>query len=133
MSNLTLLNEIAATDRTFQRVGDQWIGKCLICRAPMRFDAGNGEGATVEHILPRTAGGSNDLHNLGLAHPACNWEKGRNWDSKKASRRRADPQKYAALVDRLLLERQQRWRDPLSLAAILAIARRSYHTYRAQW
>lgn len=107
-----MLNDIAATDRTFRLVGEEWIGKCLICRAPLRFDATTGEGVTIEHIVPRSGGGDNDLLNLGLAHPACNWEKGRNWDSRKANRRRAAPQKYTALVERLLAERKQRWREP---------------------
>ncbi len=106
------MNEIAATDRTFQQEGGEWVGKCLICSGPLRFDAHTGEGATVEHIVPRTAGGGNDLLNLGLAHPACNWEKGRNWDRRQARRRRADPAKYAALVERLLAERLRRWRPP---------------------
>ncbi len=111
MSTVTLMNEIAATDRTFSKEGGQWVGKCIICRGPLRFDASSGEGATIEHIVPRAGGGDNDLLNLGLAHPPCNWEKGRNWDRRQAHRRRADPQKYDAIVGRLLAERRRRWRN----------------------
>ena len=38
------------------------------------FDAETGEGATIEHILPRSLGGANDLLNLGIAHQQCNGE-----------------------------------------------------------
>lgn len=111
MATVETMNEIAATDNTFTRVGREWLGKCIICRAPLRFDALTGDGATIEHILPRSGGGDNRLLNLGLAHFACNAEKGRNWDRKQARRRRADPDKYDAIVARMLAERQRRWRE----------------------
>lgn len=106
------MNTIAATDRTFSRVDGDWAGKCIICGGPLRFDAKTGEGATIEHIVPRAGGGDNELLNLGLAHFACNAEKGRNWDRKQARRRRAEPEKYAAMVGRMLAERKRRWRAP---------------------
>ena len=53
---------------------------------------------------------SNDLRNLGITHPRCNAEKGRNWDSGKRSH--AQPERYAAIVARLRDERTRRWRDP---------------------
>ena len=40
---------------------------CFYCPEPMV----NGE-TTIEHLLSRTHGGSNHLHNLALAHDACN-------------------------------------------------------------
>jgi 5-methylcytosine-specific restriction endonuclease McrA len=106
----SLKEQIARTDNTFELAGRSWIGKCLICNGRLTFDAVTGFGANVEHIVPRTDGGSNDLHNLGLTHPRCNGEKGRNWDNRKA--RPADPARYQALVTRLLERRRQRWRDP---------------------
>jgi 5-methylcytosine-specific restriction endonuclease McrA len=108
--NSGLLNALAETDRTFSRAGGSWVGKCLICGGPLRFDAGTGEGATVEHILPRSLGGGNELLNLGIAHARCNSEKGRRWDPRR--QHRADPTRYVALVERLLAERQRRWREP---------------------
>ena len=68
MAYIDLITEIAESDSTFERVGDDWIGKCLICSAPLRFDARTGGGATIEHIIPRKGGGTDDLLNLGLAH-----------------------------------------------------------------
>ncbi len=109
MGGATLLNAIAETDATFRREGTSWIGKCIICRGPIRFDAVTGEGATVEHIRPRSLGGGSDPLNLGVAHRRCNGEKGRRWDPRRRHRR--DPDAYAALVGRLLAERARRWRD----------------------
>jgi 5-methylcytosine-specific restriction endonuclease McrA len=110
MSNAAQLNAIAATDVTFARDGDGWTGKCLICGGPLRFSASTGEGATVEHIWPRSLGGTNELRNLGIAHPSCNGEKGRHWDQKRRHRARRD--EYAALIERFRAERARRWREP---------------------
>jgi 5-methylcytosine-specific restriction endonuclease McrA len=103
-------NRIAETDSTFHYEDGFWTGKCLICRGWLRFDAQSGFGANIEHIQPRSLGGSNDLLNLGLTHPGCNGEKGRRWDTKR--RHRHAPDAYRALVQRLLDERQRRWREP---------------------
>lgn len=111
MNSRELMEKIAATDRTFQREGSRWTGKCLICGGWLTFEARTGHGANVEHIVPRSRGGTNDLLNLGLTHPGCNHEKGARWDA----RRRADPERYRAIVDRLLTERRRRWRDAKAL------------------
>ena len=109
MRSVDLLNRIAATDATFALSEGTWTGKCLICNGWVSFDARTGFGANVEHIVPRTLGGSNDLDNLGITHPRCNGEKGRHWDAR---RRTADPARYEEIVGRLLAERRRRWRDP---------------------
>lgn len=105
-----LMNRIAETDATFQRMGRDWAGKCLICGGPVRFDAQTGVGATIEHIVPRTLGGGNDLRNLGITHARCNGEKGRHWDAGRG--RRTDPDRYRSIVERLRDERARRWREP---------------------
>ena len=110
MRTARLMGRIAATDRTFTFHDGEWVGKCLICGGPLRFDAETGDGANIEHILPRTLGGGNDLRNLGITHPRCNGEKGRNWDSGR--RRRGQPDRYQLLVGRLLAQRALRWRPP---------------------
>lgn len=98
---------MAETDATFTRQGRLWVGKCLICNGPLAFDAYTGEGATLEHILARSRGGTDDPRNLGIAHASCNAEKGRRWDKK-----RSRPQEeYEALVHRFHERRQQRWRE----------------------
>lgn len=105
--------EIVATDRTFERVdhkgSEAWMGKCLHCNAHL-FIALSGEPisrATIEHILPKTAGGSEDLDNLGLACARCNHEKGIRHD-----RRTRKSERSADLVEKLLSKRRTRWRDP---------------------
>ncbi len=110
-----LLNRIAETDATFTRQGSYWVGRCLICGAPLRFDARTGEGASVEHITARSLGGTNDLLNLGITHARCNHEKGRNWDPKQRHRASRDRQaRYDEIVARLHAERLRRWREPVS-------------------
>jgi 5-methylcytosine-specific restriction endonuclease McrA len=109
MSHADLMNRVAATDSTFARRDDVWIGRCLICGGPLRFDARTGEGATIEHITPRSLGGTNDLVNLGIAHRRCNGEKGLHWDPRRRHQRQRE--RYAALLQRLSAERRRRWRD----------------------
>ncbi len=108
MAAPTLMEQIARTDNTFSHVDGSWVGKCLICNGRLSFDARTGYGANVEHIVPRTEGGTNSLLNLGLTHPRCNGEKGRNWDNRKARPR--DRDRYDALVARELARRKERWR-----------------------
>ena len=47
---------------------------CWRCRKPMRFEGppNCGKAATIEHILPRSKGGGDELANLCLCHPGCN-------------------------------------------------------------
>lgn len=106
--NADVLNHIAETDSAFQRQGDCWVGRCIICNSPIRFEVATGEGATVEHIIPRSRGGGNDPLNLGIAHGRCNAEKGRRWDPARRHRGRQD--QYAALTERILRERARRFR-----------------------
>ncbi|HEX6800554.1 MAG TPA: HNH endonuclease [Ktedonobacterales bacterium] len=110
MTTAERMAEIARTDSTFALHDGHWVGRCLICGGPLRFEVRTGEGANIEHIMPRTLGGDNDLRNLGITHPRCNAEKGRNWDSGK--RTRQQPERYAAIVGRLRDERMRRWRGP---------------------
>jgi len=113
MPTIDMMNRIAATDATFTRQGTSWVGKCLICNGPVGFDASTGAGANIEHILPRSLGGSGELLNLGITHARCNAEKGRRWDPKRRHRGGTDrSERYQALVERLLAERRARWRDP---------------------
>lgn len=109
MSRTDLMNRIAATDSTFVLRDNMWVGCCLICGGPVCFDALTGGGATIEHIFPRSLGGTSDLKNLGIAHSRCNGEKGRRWDPRR--RHRANPDRYEALLQRLAAERLRRWRE----------------------
>ncbi|WP_422929434.1 HNH endonuclease [Singulisphaera sp. PoT] len=107
MKTVDKLALAAKTDRTFTLKGDLWVGKCLICNGPIAFDAGTGEGATLEHIRARGRGGSEELENLAVVHWECNNEKGRRWDPKH----RRDVSEYETFIERLLERRRQRWRE----------------------
>lgn len=108
-SHADLMRRVAETDSTFALKDGLWAGRCLICGGPLCFDEWTGDGATIEHILPRSLGGANDLRNLGIAHMRCNNEKGRHWDPRRRHLARQD--RYAELLQRLLTERERRWRE----------------------
>lgn len=112
-SNHRRILAIVETDRTFERHevrGRQvWLGKCLHCNSHLAVSL-EGEPisrATVEHILPRTAGGDDALENLGLACARCNAQKGVRIDRLPTSH-----PKFVAMVERLRERRRKRWREP---------------------
>lgn len=60
-----------------ERDGD----KCQICRRDIRFDLPSGpkgdtRGPSIDHIVPRSKGGDDDLANLRLTHWGCNRSRG---------------------------------------------------------
>ena len=54
-----------------QRDGDD----CWRCKRPMRFDLPRSHelAPTLEHLLPKSKGGTMALDNLCLCHGRCNW------------------------------------------------------------
>lgn len=108
-SHADLMRRTAETDSTFALNGEVWVGRCLICGGPVCLDGRTGDGATIEHIQPRSLGGTNDLKNLGIAHIRCNNEKGRCRDPRRRHFTKQD--RYAALLQRLQTERGRRWRQ----------------------
>ena len=104
---------IVATDSTFVRAayreGQAWIGKCLHCGAHLvvGLDGEPISRATIEHIHPRSHGGTDELRNLGLACARCNAQKGVRHDS-----RRKGDSRLAEVVAKLAEKRLARWREP---------------------
>lgn len=104
---------IIATDNTFERTEhrgrEAWLGKCLHCNAHLLvgLDGEPISRATIEHIVPQTAGGTDALTNLALACARCNHGKGRRHDPHYQRDARAQE-----LVERLLARRRERWRAP---------------------
>lgn len=86
-----------------------WVGKCLHCdtRLALAEDGEPISRATVEHIVPRSAGGTDDPASLAIACARCTHEKGRRWDPRYATDPRA-----REIAARLLVKRRRRWRDP---------------------
>ena len=105
----TLVLGIVATDRTFGRDArvDGYVGKCIHCRTKLVVSSRGETAATLEHVLPQSHGGTDDLRNLALACARCNHEKGLRHDVRRAN----DPI-FVELLTRLREERAKRWREP---------------------
>jgi len=58
---------------------------CWHCGNPMRFGPPHniGKSATIEHLLPRSLGGTGQLDNLRLCHVGCNRHLGANPPDQK--------------------------------------------------
>ncbi len=109
--NRQRLLAIVATDATFERAlvrGEPaWVGKCIHCQARLVVGLdGQADGvATIEHIVPRTHGGGDDLENLAVACARCTALKGKRLDH----RRREDPT-LSQVIETLRARRLARWR-----------------------
>ncbi|MEO1267675.1 MAG: HNH endonuclease [Myxococcota bacterium] len=103
----------AATDRTFKRTHTRGsatlTGKCIHCNRKMTLDLDGTplSKATLEHIVPRTHGGTHGLHNLAVACSSCNGQKGRRHDHKRWN----DP-RLQHVIQTLQERRRDRWRPP---------------------
>lgn len=76
-----------ATKRNQLRMRDG--DNCWICGEPMRFAPGNGldpEFATLDHVIPKSRGGTAALSNLKLAHGRCNLARGNSEASDTISK-----------------------------------------------
>ena len=83
---MNTLLDIIAQDNTFElseyRDKIVWVGKCIQCNRKLYItQEGNAiSEATIEHIIPRCHGGSNEINNLAIACKGCNNYKGRTVD-----------------------------------------------------
>ena len=112
-----LLLWCAATDRSFElaqvagNAGTAVLtGKCIHCgaRHVIDLDGRPRTRASVEHIVPRHHGGTDDLRNLAIACERCNYAKGTRLDA----RRRDDPT-LGRVIATLQARRAERMRPPL--------------------
>lgn len=75
---------VCSTSQEFLTLWTAQSGLCALCSEPMlrnRFDAPHArvwakQRATVDHIIPRSKGGTDAAENLQLAHARCNKVKG---------------------------------------------------------
>ncbi len=113
MRNHDLVLAIVQTDRTFElalvRGKEAWVGKCIHCNKHLvvGLDGRPVSRATVEHIRPRSHGGTDALENVALACAGCNHDKGSRHD-----RKRPGDAKLEEIVTRLGERRRARWREP---------------------
>jgi 5-methylcytosine-specific restriction endonuclease McrA len=103
---------IIATDHTFKKKlisynKEIWIGKCIFCNKKLCINLQGipDDNVTIEHIIPKSKGGTNDLENLALACSRCNNEKGIRHDINKANKQRA-----FEVIEKLKEKRMKRWR-----------------------
>lgn len=81
---------IVKSDSTFEQRdvrGERlWVGRCFHCGASLVAGLrGETFGATIEHIVPRGQGGTEELMNLALACARCNQRKGASLDARPAA------------------------------------------------
>lgn len=73
-------------------------GLCCICRHPMvypkpvigrkpKFFQRQPDEATIEHVVPKRAGGKNRVGDVRLAHRQCNSEDGGRWEKQRQAHR----------------------------------------------
>ena len=109
----------AATDATFElaRIGDRTVlaGRCIHCTRKLAIDLeGNPLGQeTVEHIIPRTHGGTDAIENLAIACSRCNQGKGARLDP-----RRWEDETLQRVIAGLQARRAERMRPPLEGLAL---------------
>lgn len=116
-ARVELVLAVVETDNTFVQIIDEdgsklWCGKCIHCNSNVVVSVSGKTSATLEHIRPLTAGGTEDLENLALAHPECNNEKGIRHDRWVGNGGRADE-----ITNALLIKRRSRWRERQQNAA----------------
>lgn len=70
-----------ARARVFARILIRDGDLCAICRQTLNFEHQDPHflAPTLDHIIPRSKGGSNRLENLQLAHKSCNERRGNDW------------------------------------------------------
>src|SRR5581483_12305324 len=84
--------------------GHLFIAPCCYCRQVFLINE-----LTIEHLVPRTLGGTNQDSNIALACAPCNHRKGQEaWEIKKClAKKRYQDEQYSAQYSR------EDWSSPL--------------------
>jgi 5-methylcytosine-specific restriction endonuclease McrA len=56
--------------KTYERESRDGVVSCFVCRAHVPWPD-----ATLEHIIARSLGGTNERSNLAISHAACNFSR----------------------------------------------------------
>lgn len=79
---------IVHSDIEASKTDNGWYVPCIHCGRKLFVDNDGETFATVEHIVPRCQGGTNDLSNTALACETCNNEKSLTHDNSSSERSR---------------------------------------------
>jgi len=90
----TKAKKISSGSRTRARLAIVYT-TCIWCKGPFTFV----DPPTIEHLVPKSAGGSNKWHNLAAAHESCNGYRSNDPQLKrvaewKATLQRDPPKQY---------------------------------------
>jgi 5-methylcytosine-specific restriction endonuclease McrA len=100
---------VVAADNTFSQSAVRgvlhWVGKCIHCQAKVLVSLTGETAATLEHIEPKTHGGTDAPENLAIACARCNHGKGMRLDHRK----RSDPT-LTKVIETLSARRLERLR-----------------------
>jgi 5-methylcytosine-specific restriction endonuclease McrA len=120
--NHALILWCAATDATTRRVvarGSEGLeARCIHCNTALWVGLDGSTGATLEHIVPRSHGGGNDLTNLAIACARCNHEKGSRHDDRGLEDAHA-----REIIEALQKRRRERLRPPIEGLALPPLPR----------
>ena len=98
-----LVLQIVNTDLSFVMSDDGWIGPCIHCNRKYVVEKDGSTMFTIEHIVPKGQGGTDDLKNLALSCKTCNNDKGLTHDQKTN-------QRSQEVIERLLKKRAKNWK-----------------------
>ena len=138
------MNTATKSNNTTKRikVANRYQWRCYWCSCGLRREIGYQNSATIEHLVPKSAGGPDSVWNLAAACRRCNFTRGvtpaeefallakpftvdkrseeeaRNAD-KKAQRRAANDAAIARKAARLSPKPQSRWRYTAAKAAAM--------------
>jgi 5-methylcytosine-specific restriction endonuclease McrA len=77
---------ISHGDNKRRRLAERDGAQCWLCKGP--FELKGPLKATIDHIIPRSLGGTDRMDNLKLAHRLCNRKRGSEDPNSPSTRRR---------------------------------------------
>ena len=90
--NLEATSSSEANRKWKQSIKEHWNYECAYC--------GNKENLTLDHIIPRSRGGSNNISNVVCACKDCNESKGQQfWSSWYLNQYFFDIEKLTAIIE----------------------------------
>jgi 5-methylcytosine-specific restriction endonuclease McrA len=63
--------QLIQTESRRKRIYDRGNGMCYLCGDAVTFNE-----MTIDHVIPKSRGGKNNIENLRPTHYKCNFEKG---------------------------------------------------------